>query len=320
MDKKKESRWQREQIQRRKGQTLRMIKWVLTLIFFILLVGIGWRIAGAFKNSVWDGKNRLNLVLNIKPTSLVSFDPGSQSIDFLIIPNGTYIEAVGGYGPYRIEKIYSLAEVEGKGMELISKSLETYFGLPVDGWLVGNEELTNGVKQLLSRLFFQAFKNTSLTNLSRWDLVRLWLMTNRTRAHRVGTINLGETTVAEKFTLPDGVQATRIDDQRLSRVISNLFTDERIRQENLAIALMNASGETGLAAKGAKLVGNIGGRLVEVGDWSEKLEICQIQATPTAKKSYTGKKLAQVFGCQFGTDLTQEGRWDLLVILTQSDW
>ena len=320
--KKKEPRWQQEQKQRKKHKSRQIVGYILAIIFFILITGISWRTYGDFKNSVWDGKNRLNLVLNINPISLVSFDPSSQTISFLTIPDGTYIEAAGDYGPYRIEKIFPLGELENRGIELLAASLETYFGLPVDGRIKAGGEWqgTGGAKRLLSGLIVLGLKEKSLTNLSRWDLVRLWLMTNRTRGHKVEVVDLGETTVAEEFGLPDGTKAKRVDNQRISRIISNLFTDYQIRQEDLAIAIMNAGGETGLATKAARLVANIGGRLVEVGDWPERLTECQIKTTSTAKKTYTSQKFARIFGCQLQTDLEKESRWDVLIILTEGSW
>lgn len=321
MKEKKESRWRQEQEQRRKDKSRKAIGYVLVIIFLILFLGISWRIYGTFKTSIWDGKNRLTLVLNTNPVSLASFDSGSQTISFLIIPDGTYIETTGGYGPYRIEKIYHLGELESKGTELLSTSLETYFGLPIDGWIMKDEKGgEGGGKQLLSKLITAAIEDNSLTNLSRWDLVRLWLMINRTRSHKIEIVDLGETTAAENFDLPDGTRARKIDNQRISRVISNLFTDYQIRQEDLAIAIMNAGTERGLAAKAARLVSNIGGRLVEIGDWHEKLENCQIRATLVAKKTYTFQKLSKVFGCQYSADLEKEARWEIAVILTGDNW
>lgn len=322
MTKKKEPRWQQEQKQRKKHKSRKIVGFILAIIIPILLVGISWRIYGDFENSVWDGKNRLNLVLNIDPITLASFDPGSQTIRFLTIPDGTYIEAAGDYGPYRIEKIYPLGELEGRGIELLAASLETYFGLPVDGWVGAKEKWqeATGARKLLSDLIGLGIKEKSSTNLSRWDLARLWLTVNRTRGHKIETVDLGETTVAEEFDLPDGTKARRIDQQRISRIISNLFSDHQIRQEDLAIAIMNAGGETGLAAKAARLVANIGGRLVEVGDWSEEIEACQIKTTPSVKKTYTSQKFAQIFGCQLRADLENDSRWDVLIILTGESW
>lgn len=322
MTKKKEPRWQQEQKQRKKHKSRKIVGFILAIIIPILLIGVSWRIYGDFKNSVWDGKNRLNLVLNTDPITLASFDPGSQTISFLTIPDGTYIEVAGDYGPYRIEKIYPLGKLEGRGIELLAASLETYFGLPVDGWIEAGEReqgITGG-KRLISGLISLGIKEKSLTNLSYWDLARLWLMVNRTRGHKVETVDLGETTVAEEFSLPDGTKARRIDQQRISRIISNLFTDYQIRQEDLAIAIMNAGGETGLAAKAARLIANIGGRLVEVGDWAEEIGECEIKTTPRAKKTYTSQKFAQVFGCQLRADLKEDSRWDVLIILTGESW
>ncbi|HUV43061.1 MAG TPA: hypothetical protein VMY36_04145 [Patescibacteria group bacterium] len=321
MKKKKEPRWEREQKQRKENQSRKVIIYILVFISLILFVGFGWRILNLFRNSVWDGDNRLNLVLNIQPVAIASFDPGSQTMSFLTIPDGTYIEAAGEYGPYRIEKIYPLGELEGKGIELLADSIELYFGMPIDGWLDVREnwQMSAGIKSFFSRLIGLTLKDKSLTNLSRWDLFRLWLMVARTRSHKIEMIDLGETTVAEDFILPDGQEAQRIDNQRISRVVNNLFTDYRLREEGLAIAMMNASGETGLATKRARLITNIGGRLIEVGDWPEKVEGCQIKTTSAVKKSYTSQKLAKIFDCQIQSNLGEDSRWDILIILGQNE-
>ncbi len=318
MKKKKEPRWLQEQEKRRKFKTHKAITNLLLLIFLLLFLGISWRFYGFFKNSTWDGKNRLTLVLKIDPVSLVSFDPESEEISFLIIPDGSYIEAVNNYGFYRIEKIYPLGELEGRGVEFLSASLEAYLGLPIDGWVIADRKWTNETKSLLSSLIASAIKDKSTSSLSRWDLIRLWLAINQTRAHKIEVIDLGETTATEEFVLPDGNLAKKVDNQRLSRIISNLFTDYRIRREDLAIAVMNAGTETGLAAKAAKLISNIGGRLVEIGDWSGELDQCQLRTSVEARKSYTTQKLLDIFDCQMGND-SEGGRWELLLILTEEN-
>lgn len=317
----KEPRWQQEQSRRKKHKTLKIVHYFLVAIFLILFLGISWRIYGAIKGSIWNGENRLTLVLNTDPISLASFDSHSQTISFLTIPNGTYIETAGEYGPYRIEKIYHLGEIERKGNILLSASLETYFGLPIDGWIIKNIKLQEKKeKEFLSELITESIRNKSLTNLSRWDLVRLWFLIKRTRAHKIEVVDLGKTSFAEEFNLPDGSQARKIDQERISQIINRLFSDYKIRDEDLAIAIMNAGSKAGLAAKAARLVANIGGRLVEVGDWQEKLEKCEIKTVPEYYKSYSCQKLARVFKCQCKKDLEKGARWDLLIILTESSW
>lgn len=321
MKKEKESRWQREQKERKKERGLRAVKKVFLVIFLIFFLGLGWRLVGFFKNSQWDGYHRLNLVLKIEPVTLASFDPSSQTIKFLKISDGTFIEAADGHGPCRVEKIFSLGELENQGMALLSKSLETYLGLPVDGWLMAEKDWTQDEpKNFLVSLIKKALLKREASNLSTWDLLRLWLMTNRIRSHKIEVVDLAETTVSEDFLLPDGTQAKRIDDQRVSRIINRLFADEKIRQENLALGVMNASGQTGLAAQGEKLITNIGGRLVEVGNWPEELTDCLLKTNPLTKETYTVRKLAQIFRCQIVTDLSGGERWDLLLILGKDSW
>jgi hypothetical protein len=83
---------------------------------------------------------------------------------------------------------------------------------------------------------------------------------------------------------------------------------------------MNASGQTGLASQAEKLIANIGGQLVEVGDWPEEINGCWLRTTASAKETYTSQKLAKIFHCQIKPELSGGDRWDLLMILGKGSW
>ena len=68
-------------------------------------MGIGWRLTKIFTNSVWNGQNRFNIVFHTQPITIASFDPLSQSINFLTVPDNTYIDPA------------DVAEIENDGDE-----------------------------------------------------------------------------------------------------------------------------------------------------------------------------------------------------------
>ncbi|MBM3205953.1 hypothetical protein FJZ41_03855, partial [Candidatus Shapirobacteria bacterium] len=186
--------------------------------FFIILIVvfsfIGFKTYRWVKQSLWDGQNRFNLVVNPSGDAavlIVSFNPTEKKVNALVIPTGTFIETIHGYGPYRIEAIYNLGELNGQGGQLLSGSLQYYLGLPIDGFIAQqNSFLKNGREGLhlfVLDQFYGALKGKGKTNLSRWDLLRLWWFFRNVRSDKVNLVDLGQTSASELIDLPDGTQA-----------------------------------------------------------------------------------------------------------------
>ena len=138
---KKLPRWQRRQKERKKHKTRGVVHKALLIIFLILLIGMGWKVYTSISKSVWDGENQFNIAINSQPVLVVSFNPAEKSLNVLVIPDGTFIETIHGYGPYRVESIYRLGELNKNGGELLSGSLQEYLGVPIDAYAsMGNGE------------------------------------------------------------------------------------------------------------------------------------------------------------------------------------
>jgi len=298
------------------------IRFTLYTIILLVLLGTGWRIYGALTKSIWDGKNRLNLVFAARPVFIASFSPGLERLSLLLIPDGTYVETTHGYGKYRIEAIWELGELEGRE-GLLAESSQEYLGLPVDGWVgggkweVGNEK---GAQALILNYLFQLIKGRDETNLTRWDLARLWWQIKKVRFDKIYLIDLADSSAIISITLPDGTAGFELDPARLDRIIAKYFQDEKIREEGLALEIVNATDHLGLAAKAARIITNIGGRVVAVSDWDLRGEECEIRSGKKGLESYTLKKLMKVFDCQFGGEDLGDSRAEAIMVLGESYW
>lgn len=288
-------------------------------LFFLLLIVFGYKIYGSLSKSIWDGQNRLNLVFNPpaggQPVLVASFNPEGKSVSILIIPNGTLIETIEGHGEYRVESLYRLGELENKGWELLSGSIQEYLGIPIDAYASISNLAPPAPREskdfILASLRFLI--GNGETNLTRWDLTRLWWGIKGVREDKINIINLEETGASVEVILPDGTKASKVDPQRLEQIASQFFVDEKIKKEDLTIVVLNATDQPGLANKGARLIRNIGGRVVGIGDTEN--EKCEIRSGKKHKNTYTVRKLSRIFNCRWEGEDLENQRAEIVLIL-----
>ncbi len=303
-------------------------KW-LTLVFFLIL--LGFLVFGFFKifrsinRSLWDGRNQFNLVINSQPVMIVSLDYPEKKINILSVPDGTFVEAIHGYGPYRVESLYKLGEIKDQGGSLLSGSLQEYFGLNLDAYLTGEQYQPEEMKakNFLLNQFFNALRGREKTNLTRWDLLRIWWQVKRIREDKLVLIDLSQTSASQEVSLPDSSQAMKIDPERLSRIISQFFIDEGLEKEDLTVAVLNKTEHFGLANNVSKIIGNIGGRVVQVtnlqGEKNDNGK-CEVESEKKYKNSYTVEKLNQIFNCQWSERQENDQRARILLLIGEDYW
>lgn len=319
----KEPRWKKEQRQRRVSRTRRLALTITSIIIIVILVGGILKIYPFISQNSWDGKSQLNLVINARPLLLLSLNPDQKKINTLIIPSETLVKAIHGYGPYRAESIFPLGEMEaGQGGDLLAESIQEFFGLPVDGWInfPAGEINREKSQQWLQGLFFDLVLGRVETSFNLWESVRFCWRLSGLRRYSFNLVSLEETTASEKVSLPDGSQAIQVEPERFRRIASKLFNDSRVSREGLAIAVINGTSHSGLATQASRIIDNLGGRVVEVGEWEGKTSSCQIRSAKEEEKTYTFKRLKKIFQCQWISEEREGYRADLILILGEDYW
>ena len=322
--------WRKQQKVQKTRRIKTVIRFTLLGIVLVLLIGIGFKIYRSIAKSVWDGQSQLNLAINPsiadQPVLIAAFNPEEKSLNVLLIPPRTFIETIHGYGPYRVESIYRLGELNKKGGELFQGSLQEYLGIPVDAFAsISNFEfpISNETKNSLSELLVGLLKSGK-TNLTKWDVIRLWWSLRNIRQDKVNLVDLGQTSASQEVDLLDGTKANKIDTERLESIMSQFFVDKKLKQEDLTVAVLNGTNHAGLANKVATLIKNIGGQVMTVGDTEngqgESLRQCQIKSEKKYKNSYTVRKLSHVFDCQWEGEPMAEQRANLVLIVGKSYW
>lgn len=297
------------------------MKKLFIFVFLVIFVGLGFKIYGFWRQRIWDGQSQLNLVVQSQPTFVAALAPQEGKLTVLLIPDDTLIETIHGHGFYRLKSIFGLGQLEGQGSGLLQGSLQEFLGIPLDGYLrLDNLALETGiapemVKKLILVQIGKLLKTRDLTNLNTWDLVNFWWQLKKIRPGKIAIVDLGQSEVCSQTTLADGSQTVSVDTQRLDQIVNQLFEDEKIRSEALAIAVLNGTSQFGLAKKVARLINNAGGRVVEIGDWQEGVIGCELRGKKSKTKTYTSQKLEKVFNCQWRSEDVAGHRADLVIIL-----
>lgn len=307
---------------------LNKIFWKLGLLvaFFALLFLEVGKIFQLTTKAAWDGRNRLNLVVNSSPMGILSFAPKEdKSLALLLIPENSLIETIHGFGNYQFGSIYNLGALENKGDQLLVGTAQNFFALPIDGLLTLKNFITKNqsleeTRNLITKNLWQIFRVGENHYLNRWDFLRLWWLARNLRQDRLKIIDLAQTGAFTEVTLADGSQVRKIDLTRADKTIGEYFKDEEIAKEDFSIAVLNGTAFTGLANQAVRLVNNLGGRVIEVGNWEEKVSDCEIISSKSITRSYTVKKLKKIFACRWISGDLGNHRADLLLILGEKFW
>ncbi|MBI4066954.1 LytR C-terminal domain-containing protein [Candidatus Gottesmanbacteria bacterium] len=296
--------------------------WLLIFIFILIILGVIWW-PDIWGSRRWDGQRRFNIVYSTDPVVLVSFEGEEEEATVVVVPESSYMRVPRGYGTYKAESVYDLGELDSKvgGGLLISETVQSVFGVPIDGYIKLEEKSLGGgnidYQRLKSKLFnlkIISKVTEGKTNLTLPEVIRFYLGMNRLRSDQVDIIDLEKANILDDIKLPDSSVVGQIDSDRLDKQLAGAFAEKEMLKENLSIAIENGTSVGGVAGQIARLIGNMGGKVVDIGNTEGKEEgRCKIMSNVDTT-TYTVKRLAQVFRCV--TDKkADEGISDISIIL-----
>lgn len=272
------------------------------------------------KKYTWDGKTNINLVIRGEEVSFISFDPNAKKLNIISVPSETYLEIPGGFGSWVLSSIYDLgqSEKQPKGGLFLEKSLSYLFGLPVDGYINLNKHSPsdfiydlhkNPVKTLLVR--------DIETNLSPFELIRLNFAISKVRSDKISKFDLQKQNVLIKTNLPDGTVIFKPDLGRVDSFVSQNLYESKLKEEQISIAVFNATNTPGLAQKFSRLISNMGGHVIISSNTTPTQTSI---STSASKNSYTVKRLQQILGFVTLDENLTNSRADVNVVLGESSF
>lgn len=296
-------KWKKHQRQTRTGRNIKLGLVVLGLLLgFIIasklvdLVGSLTRpysadsSVGSRKHKNWDGKGRINLVISSPQVYLVSFAATEKDLLLLKIPEDLYINLPFSFGSWPVGSIYKLGQAEKTpiGAPLLEATFSLSFGIPIDGYIITSQKIT---KDSLVGSAGLNLLGQSRTNLSILEYLNLWWGIRNLRFDHIEQIDAASANFTKKTVLADGSFAKALDQTKVDLFIQSKFADAQIKDEGLSVAVYNATDHPGLADRAARLITNMGGRVILAANLNKHLD----QSIVQGKNSYTKTRLADIF-------------------------
>lgn len=272
-------RWKKEKSQCQKHRLIcgfKKIALAVLSIFFIVLIFAGFQFLSSSKIFL---NNRVNFVLISNSFDLVSLEPQKEMV-IVSIPQDTLVEFPKGLG------LKKLSEAK---REMAASVIGELIGIPIDGWIVTtNNQLptTNDKKKIIS---LKIFLKPTQTNFSLLDLVKIWWEAKSLRFDKIKTLTFNDS-------------------------LDGLFKERKIIGEKITIEVLNGSGKPQMANRIAKMITNLGGQVVSVGNHQKIIDKCQLIGSKKTLESYLISRLQKALFCdKIVRDF--EARADLQVII-----
>lgn len=227
----------------------------------------------------WDGNSVINVVFtspNFQSNpdiSLLSYHPNEKKAVVLHVSPETYLELPRGYGSWMIGSVFRLGEEETphRGGELLRQSTGKLVGLNIDGIVlvdkkdyISPEALIEGWRKnpLASFLDLKDIQS----DLSVSEASKLFTSLTSLRSDKIASLNMEQSSITQSQLLPDSTRVLGVDTVRLDLFVRNKMAEEEILTEGLSVAVFNGTDHPGLAQEVVRVVTNMGGNVIAVGN------------------------------------------------------
>jgi len=267
---------------------------------------------GSLYQQNWDGKRPLNLLLveladldqqtsAVEYLAILHLDPSSKKYGLVEVPVETIGEMPFSLRREPLASSFATGNLlqPPQGVHFVAKAVEKAVAVPVEAYVLTDR---NGWEELVTN--FGAPEAENLGAIVSWN--KIWRGKDLiSRVHRVARTNLGLTEIwqlilflhtAKPFeggtwrwqggTLEDCLK----QDERWRKT----FAESRVLTEGRRVLVLNGTEKAGLAAFWARMVNNLGGEVLDVGNASRPYADSLIVALDP--QSYTVELLARSLG------------------------
>ena len=198
----------------------------------------------------------------------------------LHISDDVFMELPKGYGSWKVGSIYDLGQEEKPqiGSNLLKLSISKLVGLPIDGLIIQKdlsqpsvEDLVGGWrKNPFNRLTFLRSISTDLTPIELYKFIK---SSSSVRPDQITSLNLAQSNITRSQLLPDSSRVLGVDTIKLDTFIRDNISDPTLSEEDLTLAIFNATPHPGLAQQAQRIMTNLGMNVIILANTEKVLEI-----------------------------------------------
>lgn len=284
-------------------------KWMIGVGTVILLTG-AWVVSAVKQSRVIGVEHRYNLVIATKAgqVDFVSIDPVEKELNRISWPSDLLIQS-RSVGSYRVGELYQLGAYDQEAGEFVRRKVQGFMKMPLMGYVALNQDKTITP----ARALWTVAWDKEGTNLLFIDSLVMWW---RALTYRHTDVQTEELVRAGVLVSADG--GYMYQEGRLQQYLGTKVVDWKVATSGLTVAVVNESGQTGLAADMANFFGNVGMDVVAVRSGGQEQELTQVVIGDLGEERKDQIRL--MFGSWFGQfefvdGSTSEYRADILVKL-----
>lgn len=290
------AKWKRDLKQKKFKRQKNLIISFLGIFILLLIISLIFRLYFDFKKSKTFGWTRINTVVFSENVSIVSLVPAKEAFFFEL--NGEEkIQLVRGYGEYQLKTIYKLGELDKRGIDLLKESIQHFFSIPISGAIVFPK--SNDLEKIL----FESFLGKTKTDFTLFDLMNLWV-----GFKRIPRANIQQLTLKN------------LETANIDKIMEKYLFDEKISKENISIGVFNSTNFSGLAADAARIISNLGGRVVCLENSQFHTPYTLLKTEKKFFKSHTLKILKRIFQANLEEKKDGNERADVEIFLGEDYW
>jgi len=235
--------------------------WKNVLVGILVILGIALIYQETRASQVFQSKYRYSLVVGSERgmVSYVSFDPEEKRILIIPLPPDLKIRS-RSVGEYSVSSLYKLGEYDGNPGGFIRTKVQGFMKVPIAGYLLVSEIEEQGTKKaLLSGLLKSLIFSKNRTSMSRLDALTLLFASQKYDYKEVDREEL----VRSGAIVKEG-NGYIYREERLGEFLKTQVFDWAVGEENVTVAIFNASGENGLGSDIAEFFTNMGFDVISV--------------------------------------------------------
>lgn len=221
----------------------------------------------------------------------------------LHISDDVFMELPKGYGNWKVGSIFDLGQEEKPqiGSKLLKLSISKLVGLPIDGLIIQKDLSMSSVEDLVggwrknpfNRLTYLRSISTDLTPI---ELYKFIVSSSSVRPDQITSLNLAQSNITRSQLLPDSSRVLGIDTIKLDTFIRDNISDPTLSEEDLTLAIFNATPHPGLAQQAQRIMTNLGMNVIILANTERVLEKSLVLSKEDKlRETVTFKKSAQFF-------------------------
>lgn len=255
------------------------------------------------KEYSWNGHSVMNMVFLSKDIYVVALDPKKGRVIILKVPAETYLDLPHGFGRWKAGSIYDLGQQEEPpfGAVLLKDSTTHALGIPIGGYVItkGQHNPQDIILSIHRNLFFAATMLGEIkTDFTPKELIHIYLNLAKLRPDKLRFLDLGQSQITKSILLPDGTRALALDQIRLDKFVADKLEDAYLKDEGISVGVFNSTSHPGLGERAARMITNIGGRVIFITNAKTHFPHSIVITTDTNEQNqftYTKDRLSQVF-------------------------